>query len=90
MPLSKPLLVFVILMNFTGPFTDFIFAKLVLRTPEKKTLAVGLFDMATDTTKLQFTVFAAGCVLVAVPITLLFLALQRYLIGGLTSGADKG
>ncbi|AJY74058.1 sugar ABC transporter permease [Paenibacillus beijingensis] len=90
MPLSKPLLVFVILMNFTGPFTDFIFAKLVLRTPEKKTLAVGLYDMATDTTKLQFTVFAAGCVLVAVPITLLFLMLQRYLIGGLTSGADKG
>ncbi|WP_307589981.1 sugar ABC transporter permease [Paenibacillus wynnii] len=90
MPLSKPLLVFAVLMNFTGPFTDFIFSKLVLRTSEKKTLAVGLYDMMTDKTKSQFTMFAAGCVLIAVPITLLFLFLQRYLIEGLTSGAEKG
>ncbi|MEC0169479.1 sugar ABC transporter permease [Paenibacillus graminis] len=90
LPLSKPLLVYVVLMNFTGPFTDFIFARLVLRTPEKKTLAVGLYDIVTDKTKLQFTMFAAGCVLISVPITVLFLVLQRYLVAGLTSGAEKG
>ncbi|AJY76949.1 sugar ABC transporter permease [Paenibacillus beijingensis] len=90
MPLSTPLIVFTSLMTFTGAFTDFIFAKLVLRTPEKKTLAVGLFDMITDPFSTEFTTFAAGCVLVAVPITVLFILMQRFLVDGLTAGAEKG
>ncbi|WP_410514072.1 sugar ABC transporter permease [Paenibacillus sp. BR2-3] len=89
-PLSTPLIVFTALMTFTGAFTDFIFAKLVLRTPEKKTLAVGLFDMIGDRFSTEFTMFAAGCVLAAVPVTILFILMQRYLVEGLTTGADKG
>ncbi|WP_141434046.1 sugar ABC transporter permease [Bacillus sp. 03113] len=90
LPLSKPLIVYTSLMAFNAAFTDFIFAKLVLRSPEKKTLAVGLFDMLGENTAPEFTVFAAGCVMIAVPVTLLFIFMQRYLIEGITAGADKG
>jgi len=90
LPLTKPLTVFTCLMTFNGAFTDFIFAKLILKTEEKKTLAVGLFDLVTDEYTAEFTVFAAGCVMVAVPITLLFMFMQKYLIEGLTAGSEKG
>ncbi|NGM81608.1 sugar ABC transporter permease [Paenibacillus sp. 7124] len=90
MPLSTPLIVYTALSIFAGSFTDFIFAKLVLRTPETKTLAVGLFDMISTRQSTDFTTFAAGCVLIAVPITFLFILLQRLLTQGLTAGAEKG
>ncbi|MGP7819317.1 sugar ABC transporter permease [Niallia sp. 01092] len=90
LPLSKPLIVYTSLMTFNGAFTDFIFAKLVLRSPEQKTLAVGLFDLIGKNVASQFTVFAAGCVMIALPVTLLFIFMQRYLIEGVTAGADKG
>ncbi len=90
MPLSYPILTFVALTNFIGPWMDFIFARLVLRTNENKTLAIGLFEMVTGLGNTKFTTFASGAVLVALPITLLFLFLQKYLIEGLTAGANKG
>jgi arabinogalactan oligomer / maltooligosaccharide transport system permease protein len=90
MPLSKPILVFVAVTNFIGPWMDFIFARLVLRSDERKTLAVGLFEMVTGRGNTEFTTFAAGAVLVAVPITILFLAFQKHLVEGLKAGANKG
>ncbi|MGE8204645.1 sugar ABC transporter permease [Heyndrickxia sp. NPDC080065] len=90
MPLSYPILVFVAVTNFIGPWMDFIFARLVLRSTENKTLAIGLFEMVTGNTNTKFTTFAAGAVLVAVPITLLFIFLQKYLVEGLRAGANKG
>lgn len=89
-PLSFPILTFISLISFIAPWMDFIFPRLILRSDEKKTLAVGLYEMVTDVSKTQFTTFAAGAVLVAIPITLLFLFLQRYLVEGLTAGASKG
>ncbi|UHA72311.1 sugar ABC transporter permease [Paenibacillus sp. 481] len=90
LPLSRPLIVFLSVTSFAGAFSDFIFAQMVLRTKEQFTLAVGLFNMVNTQFATQFTVFAAGCVLVALPITLLFMFLQRYLVEGLTAGAEKG
>ncbi|MBW7476805.1 sugar ABC transporter permease [Paenibacillus oenotherae] len=90
LPLSKPMLVFVALTSFSGGFVDFIFANMVLSDSSKLTLAVGLFKMVKIKFATEFTVFAAGCVLVAIPITALFIFLQRYLIVGLTAGAEKG
>lgn len=90
LPLSKPMLVYIALTSFSGGFVDFIFANMVLSTPENQTLAVGLFRIVQGRSATEFTLFAAGCVLVAVPLTLLFVFLQRYLVEGLMAGADKG
>lgn len=90
LPLSKPMLTYVALTTFSGAWVDFIFAKLVLRSKENWTIAIGLWDMVQNNTASNFTMFAAGSVLIAVPITLLFLFLQRFLVEGLTAGASKG
>lgn len=90
MPLSKPILVFIAVTNFIGPWMDFIFARLVLRSDEKKTLAVGLFEMISGRANTEFTNFAAGAVLVALPITILFFMFQDQLVNGLKAGANKG
>ncbi|QSF46220.1 MULTISPECIES: sugar ABC transporter permease [Paenibacillus] len=90
LPLSKPMLVFIALTSFSGGFVDFIFANMVLSTPEKQTLAVGLFKIVQGKFATEFTLFAAGCVLVAIPLTLLFILLQRYLVEGLMAGSEKG
>ncbi|RUS43926.1 sugar ABC transporter permease [Cohnella sp. AR92] len=89
-PLSTPMLTYASLMIFNGAFVDFIFADLILRTEEQRTLAVGLYKMVSQRNSTEFTTFAAGAVLVAIPVTLLFLFLQRYLVEGLTAGASKG
>jgi len=90
LPLSRPILVFLAITNFIGPWMDFIFARLVLRSNEQKTLAVGLFEMVTGRGNTEFTTFAAGAVIIAVPITLLFLTFQKHLVEGLKAGANKG
>ncbi|MGF7050211.1 arabinogalactan oligomer/maltooligosaccharide transport system permease protein [Paenibacillus sp. DS2015] len=90
LPLSRPMLTYMALTQFVGPWVDFIFARMVLRSKEKWTVAVGLYDMVNSNTNTNFTLFAAGAVLIAVPITILFMFLQRLLVEGLTSGASKG
>ncbi|MFC4101354.1 sugar ABC transporter permease [Paenibacillus xanthanilyticus] len=90
LPLSRPMIVLLSVTSFAGAFNDYIFAQVVLRSTEKQTLAVGLFNMVSGNFATQFTIFAAGCVLVALPITAVFLIFQRFLVEGLTSGADKG
>lgn len=89
-PLAKPMLTYASLMIFNGCFVDFIFADLVLRSEDQRTLAVGLYKMVNQRNSTEFTMFAAGAVLVALPVSILFLFLQRYLVDGLTAGASKG
>ena len=90
LPLSRPIIVFIAVNNFIGPWMDFIFARLVLRSNANKTLAVGLFEFVTGRGNTEFTTFAAGAILVAVPITILFLVFQKHIVEGLTAGANKG
>ena len=90
LPLSKPMITYMGLTLFVGPWVDFIFARLVLRTKENWTLAVGLWDLVNSTQDSNFTLFAAASVLIALPITLLFVFLQRLLVDGMTAGASKG
>ncbi|MCP8968271.1 sugar ABC transporter permease [Ectobacillus ponti] len=90
MPLAKPIIAVVALFNFIGPFTDFILAKIFIRSEEKYTLAIGLYDMISKEFGNQFTEFAAGSVLIALPIAILFLSLQKYFVSGLTAGGTKG
>lgn len=90
MPLSYPILVFIAVTNFIAPWMDFVLARLLLRTGEKKTLAIGLFELVNGQQNTEFTTFAAGAVLVAVPITILFIILQKHMVEGLKAGANKG
>lgn len=90
MPLAKPMLAVVAVFSFITPFTDFILAKVLLRQPEQYTLAVGLYELVSRQYGSEFTLFAAGSILIAVPIAILFLSLQKYFVSGLTAGGTKG
>ncbi|HJA62495.1 MAG TPA: sugar ABC transporter permease [Candidatus Brevibacterium intestinavium] len=90
LPLMKPMLTFVAITQFAVPWMDFILPKLLISSPQHKTIAIGLFEMIADETRNEFTTFAAGAVLVAVPITILYVVLQKHLISGLTAGGEKG
>ncbi len=90
LPLAKPILAVVALFNFMAPFMDFLLPRIVLTSPDNFTLALGLYNFINDQFSTNFTRFAAGSILIAVPIALVFLLLQRYLISGLTAGATKG
>lgn len=91
-PMSKPIIVYTALMAFISPWSDFIFAKVILGTNrESYTVAIGLFELLDNTHKnTYFTCFAAGSILVAVPVVLLFIFLQKYYVEGITGGSVKG
>ncbi|KRL59131.1 sugar ABC transporter permease [Latilactobacillus fuchuensis] len=90
-PLSKPIIVYTALMAFMGPWMDFIFAKVIMGDDVKNyTVAIGLYSMMNKTTANSlFMSFTAGCVLIAIPITLLFIYMQKYYVEGITSGSVK-
>ena len=91
LPLSKPIIVYTALMAFMAPWMDFIFAKIIMGDHvEKYTVAIGLYTMMTRTTANSlFMTFTAGCVLIAIPITLLFIYMQKFYVEGITSGSVK-
>lgn len=88
-PLCIPIISVLAIFNFMGPFTDFLMARIVLINPSKYTLAVGLRDFIADQFSKNFTQFAAGSILAALPVTILYLSLQKLLISGLTRGSVK-
>ena len=94
LPLSKPIIIYTMLMAFTGPWMDFIFAKVIIGSTNTAywTVSVGLYSLLYGEYGRPelFTQFAAGCVMVGIPITLLFMFLQRYYVEGVTAGAVKG
>ncbi|MDO4792321.1 MAG: sugar ABC transporter permease [Buchananella hordeovulneris] len=85
-----PILAVVGLLSFVSSLGEFVIAKVVLQSPEKFTLAVGLYQWAIDERNADWGVFAAGAVVSAIPVIALFMFLQRYIVSGLTSGAVKG
>ena len=91
LPLSKPIIVYTALMAFMAPWMDFIFAKIIMGDDVVKyTVAFGLYTMMTRTTANSlFMTFTAGCVLIAIPITLLFIYMQKFYVEGITSGSVK-
>ena len=89
LPATKPQIVFLGLTSFTGPWMDFIFPKMVLRSDDKKTLAVGLYEMISGRSNDNFTMFAAGALLVAVPFAILFMAGQKTLLTSLAGTSGK-
>lgn len=90
MPLSKPILAVVALFSFTGPLGDFILSSTILRTPEQFTLPIGLYNFGVAKMGASYTTYAAGAVLIAVPVAVFYLALQKYFVSGTASGSTKG
>ncbi|MFT4281693.1 sugar ABC transporter permease [Microbacterium sp.] len=90
MPLVTPILAVVALLAFIASFGDYIISKIVLVSEDNWTLAVGMFQWVSNQLSSNWGLFAAGAILAAVPVLTLFLALQRYIIGGLTAGSVKG
>ena len=88
--LAAPILAVIGLLSFIGTSSDFLLANIILVKPEDKTLAVGLYSYISDEFTQEWTVFAAGAVIAALPIVLLFLYLQKYIVSGLLGGAVKG
>ncbi len=88
--LVAPILAVVGLLSFIGSFSDFLLAKLILQSEQNWTLAVGMYQWVSDDTTANWGLFAAGAVISAIPVVLLFLFLQKYIVGGLTAGATKG
>ena len=92
LPLAKPIVIYTILTGFMGPWGDFVFARYVaFGTSAGYNVAVGMWGWLTaDQISSYYTTFCAGGVIVAVPVTILFLCLQKYYVEGVTGGAVKG
>ena len=90
LPLVRPMIAIQALWAFMGPFGDFILSKFLLREKEFYTVAVGLQTFISDPKNLKISYFAAGSILIALPISILFFFLQKNFVSGLTSGGDKG
>jgi len=94
LPLSKPIIIYTVLTSFTGPWMDFIFARVILGETNSSihTVSVGLYLMihSSQADGTMFSTFVAGCIVVSIPIVTLFLVMQRYYVEGVTSGAVKG
>ena len=92
LPLSKPIIVYTALTTFIGPWTDYIFVSYFMKdNSDNYTVALGLYSMLGNQTMSEyFTVFCAGAVVIAIPITILFVVMQRFYVEGVTGGAVKG
>ena len=87
--LVAPILAVVGLLSFIGSTSEFVIASVVLTDPSRQTLAVGLFQFVSDETSKNWSLFAAGAVMAAIPVMALFLFLQKYIVSGLTAGSVK-
>ncbi len=90
MPIARPMLAIIALWSFIGPFMDYLLPKVLLTKPESYTLAAGLFTLINDFRTLNQPAFAAGGLLTAIPIVIMFILLQKQLVSGLSKGSVKG
>ena len=89
MPLVRPVLAVVGLLSFISSLGDFVIAKVVLQDEDQFTLAIGMYVWAADPKVTPWGIFAAGSVIAAIPVILLFQYLQKYIVSGLTAGGVK-
>ena len=92
LPMAKPIVIYTILTAFMAPWGDFVFARYVsMNVTKGMNVAVGLYSwLNKDMINGRYTMFCAAGVLVALPVTLLFMFLQKYYVEGVTGGAVKG
>jgi arabinogalactan oligomer / maltooligosaccharide transport system permease protein len=90
LPLIRPILIVIAIINYIGTYGEFVLARVLLRSNETYTLMVGLQIFAAAQFNQRWGVFAAGALLGALPIIIIYLVLQDQIVGGLTQGAVKG
>ncbi|GFI18023.1 MAG: ABC transporter permease subunit [Lachnospiraceae bacterium] len=93
LPMSQPIIVYTVISSFLAPWMDFIFAKMILNAgvSSQWTVAIGLFNMLDRSLiNTYFTQFCAGGVLVSIPISVLFVIMQKFYVEGVTGGSVKG
>ena len=93
MPLCRPIIVYQVISAFLGPWSDFMFARLMLNSGLSKdwTVAIGLYNMLDKSLIGQnFSAFCAGGLVISIPIAILFVIMQKYYVEGVTSGSTKG
>lgn len=88
LPMARPMIIFLTITSFTGPWMDYIFPKVILGSEDNYTLAIGLISFI-DGTKIQFTTFAAGAFVICIPFVILFVLSQKTMTTGLGAGAVK-
>ena len=93
LPMSRPIVVYTVISSFLVPWMDFVYAKMILNAgiSSKYTVAIGLYKMLDKSLiNSYFTQFCAGGVLVSIPISILFMIMQKFYVEGITGGAVKG
>ncbi len=91
--MSKPIIVYTVISSFLTPWMDFVYSKMILNDgiAENYTVAVGLYRMLDKSLiNTYFTQFCAGGVLVSIPISILYIIMQKFYVEGITNGAVKG
>ncbi len=90
LPLVKPVLAVIGMLTFVGTYSDFLMPRIMLKSSENYTFALGMTFFIRDQYTKEWGAFAAAALLGAIPIVVLFMITQRYLVSGLTRGAVKG
>ncbi len=93
LPMSRPIIVYTVISSFLVPWMDFVYAKMILNAgiSANYTVAIGLYKMLDKSLiNSYFTQFCAGGVLVSIPISILFIIMQKFYVEGITGGAVKG
>ena len=90
LPLMRPILIVVGILTFIGTYGDFILARILLKSTEQYTLMVGLQIFTSGQFAQKWGQFTAGALLGALPVMIIYLVLQDYIVGGLTTGSVKG
>lgn len=90
LPLAVPILAVVFILCFMGTFNEFVLARIMLQNPKNYTFAVGLQSFANGPFQMEWGLFTAAALIGAIPMVIVFLFMQKYLVSGLTSGAVKG
>jgi arabinogalactan oligomer / maltooligosaccharide transport system permease protein len=90
LPLAAPVLAVIALLSFIGTINEFVIASVILQTSDKFTLPVGMFGYIGTNYAEHWGPFAAGVLLAAIPVVIVFMSLQRFIVHGLTQGSVKG
>ncbi|MFN3691812.1 MAG: ABC transporter permease subunit [Fervidobacterium sp.] len=90
LPLASPILAVIVILTFMGTFNEFVLARIILQDVKQYTYAIGLYTFSTGPFETQWGLFTAAALIGMIPMVVLFLLMQKYIVGGLVKGAVKG